>query len=106
MATKPTKIPLVAGSRIKLGGTIKDQDGVVVDLTGGTVQLKYKIGSGSVQTKSASITTPAAGTVEYEFGSSELTSGILKYEWVFTDAASKPFTSSDVFIQEVRPVLV
>lgn len=50
-----------------------DQDKVVVNLTGCTVRLKYRIDGGSLVTKTMTVTDAAKGEAQYKFVASELT---------------------------------
>lgn len=75
----------------------------VLDLTGATVKVKYRISGGALQTKSMSILSPATnGKAEYLFLAGELTSGYMQGEIEITDASGKVITSLDPFVLEVR----
>lgn len=91
------------GSGIYL--TVKDQDGVVVNLTNKTVKLIFKL-NGVVKEKTMQIVSAPAGTVKYEWVEGDLASdGVLEYEIVVTGPAGYHLTSERL-IRLVRDVLV
>lgn len=55
-----------------------------LDLTGATVQLKYRIGGGGLQTKTMTITSATVGKAEYKFLAGELTTGTMEFEVAVT----------------------
>lgn len=78
-------VDLVAGDTGSLHGpvTCVDKAGAIINLTGATVLLKYKITlngvEGSEQVKTMTINAPAtAGIAQYQFLAGELTEGIQK----------------------------
>ena len=72
MAFKFTELD--TGSTLKV--TCKDDaTGVVIDITGFTVQLLYKIGSSVLQTKTMTITDGSNGIATYKFLAAELLAG-------------------------------
>lgn len=91
------------GSGIYL--TVKDQDGIAVNLTDKTVKLIFKL-NGVVKTKDMQVVSAPAGTVKYEWVEGDLDSdGLLEYEVVVTGPAGYHLTSERLN-RLVRDVLV
>lgn len=91
----------------KLVATCRDNETkTVIDLTGATVHLKYKIGTGAVQTKDMTIRTPqSAGVVEYQFLAGELTTGSFTGEVEITSATATVITQLEPIRLEIRAKL-
>ena len=91
----------------KLVVTCKDNETkVVIDLTGATVRLKYKIDTGTLQTKTMTVPPPATnGKAEYQWLTAELTPGVLEAQIEITDATSKVLTSLDPILLPIRTKL-
>lgn len=79
------------------GGT-----GAVIDVTGATVRLKYRIAGGSLNTKVMTIESATGGVVSYTFGSGDLTSGDFEGEIEITDSGGKVITSIPTIKLNVR----
>lgn len=80
-----------------------------VDLSGATVNLKYRIDGGPLETRAMTIVAPAtSGIAEYRFASSDLvlgagvSHGLLRYEIEVTDAGGKITTSLDIVSLTIR----
>jgi hypothetical protein len=103
-------IDFVAGdTATKLRRTIKNgQDGSVVDLSGATVKIKWRIDGGTLVTKDMTILDAAKGRVEYQFGAGELTADATKGESkmrgevMVLDALSKELTQRVPFNYIIR----
>lgn len=68
-----------------LRNTLTDGAGVAMNLTGATVKLRWRTGTGSTQEAAAVVVTPASGIVEYTFlAGSFPTAGTYEAEWVVT----------------------
>ncbi len=90
----------------KLEVTCKDDDtGVVIDLTGSTVKLKWDDAAGVLQTKTMTITDAVNGIAEYQFLASELFPRQMKFEVEITDAAAKVLHNIELIRENVREVL-
>ena len=75
------------GRKLKL--TLKD-NGAAVDLTGATVNLHYRIASGTVKTAAMTLTDAVNGVAEYQFATGDLDAGgIFDYEVQVTDSGGK-----------------
>lgn len=86
--------------------TCKDKDGAVIDLTGATVRLLYRINAGALQTKNMTVLTPATnGKAEYLFLAGELIAGEMEGSVQITDASSKVVTETCTFFRTIRAVL-
>lgn len=99
---------LVAGDTAsKLVVTCKDNaTQSVIDLTGATVRLRYRIDGGALQVKTMTVQTPAAnGKADYQWAGGELTAGTLLAEVEITDAAGKVMTSLEPIYLPVRAKL-
>lgn len=75
----------------------------VIDLTGGTVRLRYRIAGGELQVKVMTITSPAEGVAEYLFLAGELAPGVMRAEIEITDVSGKVVTSVEAFLFQIRP---
>ena len=90
----------------KLEVTCKDDDtGVVIDLTGSTVKLKWLDAAGALQTKTMTITDAVNGVVDYQFLATELISTQMKFEVEITDSGGKVLHSIELIREDVRAVL-
>ena len=90
----------------KLEVTCKDDDtGVVINLTGSTVKLKWDDAAGVLQTKTMTITDAVNGIVEYQFLANELFPRQMKFEVEITDSGSKVLHSIELIRENVREVL-
>ena len=70
--------------------TCKTKAGGIIDLTGASVALKYRIDGGTLQTKTMTINPPAtAGIVQYQFLAGELIAGEMIEAVEITNSASK-----------------
>ena len=81
------------GNLAKVTDILRDESGIVVNLTGCAVKFIFQSGSTSY-TKSATITDAAAGKVEYTFASGETdVAGKWESQWrvTFTDTSVKTF---------------
>lgn len=99
-------VEFVAGDTgSKLVMTCKDKGtGDLIDLTGLTVRLKYKIAGGELQTKAMSVQSPAtAGKAEYLFLGNELVDGEMVGEVEIEDGNGKIVTQVNPFRLAIRP---
>lgn len=98
-------VEFVAGDTgSKLVVTCKDKGtGDLIDLTGATVRLKYRIAGGSLATKTMSIQSPStSGKAEYLFLAGELTDGEMVGEVEITDGEGKVTTQVTPFRLAIR----
>lgn len=93
------------GSKLRV--TCKnDADSSVIDLTGATVKLKWKDSSGTLQTRTMTLLTPATnGQAEYLFLPGELFAGTMDFEVEITDAGGKIIRCLDLIPEKVRSSL-
>ncbi len=90
----------------KLEVTCKDDDtGVVIDLTGSTVKLKWLDAADALQTKTMTITDAVNGVADYQFLANELIETQMKFEVEITDAVSDVLHSLELIRENVREVL-
>ena len=87
----------VGDQQPSLPTTVKDASGNTVNLTGYTVvtfALRQAYDTTNKFKSSGVIVTPSAGTIRYDLGTNDLTTGIVPgvYEgqWTLLDASSKP----------------
>ncbi|HGG58951.1 MAG TPA: hypothetical protein ENK26_03420 [Gammaproteobacteria bacterium] len=85
--------------------TCRDQDGVIIDLTGASVDLIWVDKAGATQTRAMSIANPASsGVVSYQFAAAELVKGEMRF-WVrVTDALGKIVHDTGLDPVSVGPV--
>lgn len=100
---EPLDFSFVAGDTASvLTVTCKRSDtGVVIDLTGATVRLKWRIDGGTLVTKLMTVTTPATGVATYEFDTGDLTAGQMMAEVEIT-TGSGVTTSLEPFYFTIR----
>ena len=90
-------------SKLRISLT-KKSDSTALDLTGATVNLKWKIGAGSLTTSAMTITDAAGGVCEYLFTSGQLVAGTMYVEAEITSAA-KVVTTLEIGTFVVRAKL-
>jgi len=80
-----------------------DKAGAVIDATGGTARLKYKINGLALQTKTMTINSPSTdGKVQYQFLAGELIKGVMIGEVEFTDSSGAIITELCQFRRVIR----
>ena len=80
-----------------------DATGVVIDLTGSTVSLRYRIQGGSLQTKGMTLDgDPTTGKATYQFLTGELDVGDFIGDVTITDGASETVSSLENIVLEVK----
>lgn len=85
---------VVAGDNVTLKVTCKRlSDKSIIDLTGATVRLKFKVNDGSLVTQVMTVPTPANGQAQYKFATNELTVGEVDAEVEITDVSTNVFTN-------------
>ena len=73
-----------------LSVTCKDSaTGVVIDLTGATVKLRWEDAAGTIVSKTMTVTTPATGIATYQFATTEIFAPKMKFEVEITDSGGK-----------------
>lgn len=86
--------------------TAKDAAGVIIDLTGGSVDLKFKDAAGALKTKTMSISTPETnGVATYQFSAGELLPPIMYCSVKITDTSGKFVHSNCILKLKIRPLL-
>lgn len=93
----------------ELTGTLY-QDGVVFDLTGWTLQVRWRnLDTGAISTKSATVVSATSGTVKYTWASGDTADeGRYEYEWVATrtsDSKVQTFPGNDYKFFTIEPIL-
>ena len=93
------------GSELEV--TCKDDDsGVVIDLTGSTVKLKWLDKDAALQTKTMSIVGAATdGVAKYKFLANELFAKQMKFEVEITDAGGFVLHNLELIRESVRKAL-
>ena len=90
------------GDRLpSLAATLKDSDGLAINLTGATVQFRMKKRGASAAkfTSSAAVVSPSAGTVRYDWGSTDTNeAGVFDGEFVCTFAGSLQTVPSNGYV--------
>lgn len=90
----------------KLEVTCKNDDtGLVIDLTGSTVKLKWRDAANVLQTKTMTITDAPGGIVEYQFLADELIAPQMKFEVEITDTVGKVLHNIELIRESVRAAL-
>ena len=91
----------------KLEVTCKDDDtGLVIDLTGSTVKLKWRDAADALQTNTMTITDAPGGIVEYRFLAGELIAPQMKFETEITDSLGNVLRPFELIRETVRAALV
>lgn len=80
------------------------QDQQPIDLTGGSVTLRWKAGA-IVEERAMTITSAATGTCEYTFLADELTAPRMRFEVEITDAQGFVVSSCQLLDVQVREKL-
>ena len=95
-------VQLDTGSTLRV--TCKDSDtGNVIDLTGATLTLRYKIGSADKVEKTMTLESPnTAGIATYKFLASELSNGDLVGEVTIKDSGGLDITSVDNLVLPIK----
>jgi hypothetical protein len=75
-----------------------------MNLTGGTVTLRWSVDGATKVEKTMTLTDPANGVASYTFGTGELVAGIMAAEVVVT-MGGKNVTSLEPFTFTVRPAI-
>ena len=83
----------------------RDDTGVVIDLTGSTVKLKWDDAVGALQTKTMIITDAVNGIADYQFLAAELIAPQMKFEIEITDSGGKILHNIELIRENVREVL-
>jgi len=101
-------IAFVAGDRgAKIVAVCADNDtGIVIDLTGKTAQLRYKINEGTLVTKTMTVQSPGTGgKAEYQFDSADLTAGTMEAEVRIQSGLADQITSLNPLYVSIRAAL-
>lgn len=90
----------------KLEVTCKDDDtGLVIDLTGSTVKLKWLDIVKALQTKTMTITDAINGIAEYQFLANELFGRQMKFEVEITDSGGEVLRNIELIRESCRRAL-
>lgn len=73
----------------KLKVTCVDQDSVVINLTGATVELLWRSNAGVLVTRSMTVVDALNGIAEYQFADGELFAPQMAFRVKITDVSSK-----------------
>ncbi len=93
------------GSKITVT-CLNNQTGAVINISGKTVELRFKIGGGTLLTKTMTVTDGPNGVAEYQFTDTDLNdSGELSYEVRISPAAADQATSVELGRITVRAPL-
>jgi hypothetical protein len=85
---------------------VKRSDGTPVDLTGSTINLKFRCGPGAIITRAMGVTSAVNGQAEYTFAVGELQADDLTGEVEITTAGGFIMSSLTFVKHRVRPKLV
>ena len=97
---------LVAGDTAStLAVTCVDDTGTAIDLSGCTVNLRWKDEVGEVQTQAMTVSDAAGGVCTYQFGEDELFSPGMAFEVEITDISGKKLSNVDLISVTVREQL-
>lgn len=97
----------VAGDNSLLRATFRSrQTKALVDLTGATIRLYWRIDGGAKQTRVMTVTDPLSGTASYQFSSGDLTAlafgSTMIAEAEVTDAGGRVLTQLNVRTFKIR----
>lgn len=98
-------IDFVAGDTGSVHGpvTCKDKAGTVIDLTGASAKLIYRMDGGAKITKTMTVNSPTTdGKVQYQFLTGELVVGVMAGEVEITDSSGDVITELCVFTRRIR----
>ena len=80
-----------------------DATGAVINLTGSTVSLRYRIQGGSLQTKAMTLDgDPTTGKSTYKFASGELSAGEFIGDVTITDSSAETISSLENIVFEIK----
>lgn len=83
-----------------------ESDGAIIDLTGCSVQLKWRDAARVLVSKAMTINAPATnGVVQYTFGASELFAPSMKFEVQITDGSGRVIRNLELLDVKVRQPL-
>ena len=82
-----------------------DDSKTAIDLTGCTVNLRWKDEVGDVQTQAMTVSDAAAGVCTYQFGDGELFSPGMSFEVEIVDISGKKLSNVDLISVTVREQL-
>lgn len=85
---------------------VKRSDGSPVDLTGSTINFKFRCGPGAIITRAMGITSAVNGQAEYTFAAGELAADDLSGEVEITTAGGFVMSSLTFIKHRVRAKLV
>lgn len=88
-----------------LAVTCVDDTGAPIDLSGCTVNIRWKDEVGTVQTKAMTVSNAAAGECTYQFGDNELFAPGMSFEAEITDGSNKKLSNVDLISVTVREQL-
>lgn len=90
------------GSTLEITAT-DDSTGVIIDLTGSTVSLRYRISGAALQTKAMTLDpSPTTGKATYKFLTTELTPGKFVGDVTITDSGSETISSLQNIIFNIK----
>lgn len=88
----PSTIVLYAGANIDFEYQLLNPDGTPINLTGGDVKWRFGINGAAMVDKTATIIDAPNGKARYTTlggGTPDLTAGLLRWMWKFTDSGGK-----------------
>ena len=80
-----------------------DSTGKVINLTGSTVTLRFKVAGGALQTKPMVLDAdPTTGKATYEFLTAELVPGTFLGDATITDSGGKTISSLENIVEQIK----
>ena len=92
------------GSKLEVT-CINNDTGLLIDLTGSTVALKWLDAADTLQTKTMTVTDDVGGVAEYAFLANELISKQMKFEVEITDGGGNVLHNLELIRESVREAL-
>ncbi len=86
--------------------TCTDDSGAGINLSGGTVRLRWQEAAGTVADKTMTIVSAVAGTCSYKFLTGELFSPGMAFELEITDSGGFKLSNVDLITVNVRAQLL
>lgn len=91
-------------SKTVLQATCKDQDGAVIDLTGFSAKLFYRINNAPLLERTMTVYNAAAGVLRYQFTAQEMLPGMFEGEIKIYDGNDQ-LTGGGIITKRIRKAL-